>query len=173
MMILVGVFVAHSTSAANALDQTKRNFEVRDSVQMSYFGTIASSAPDDLDDDAIASPDGRHLIKLTHRGILPQGATEGTIWLFDAAAIKNALNDSKLGLPPPVPLLRMSAAVNGGLGLYVLDAGNTISAPQWSNDSRQLIFLGRNGRANHQIFVLEVDSGKFRALTPPAQDVLA
>ena len=32
-----------------------RDFQVRDSVEMSYFGTVASSAPDDLDDDGVLS----------------------------------------------------------------------------------------------------------------------
>jgi dipeptidyl aminopeptidase/acylaminoacyl peptidase len=151
----------------------RRRFEVRDSVEMSYFGTPASSAPDDMDDDGIASPDGRHFIKVTHRGVLPQGMTEGTIWLFDTATIKQSLNDPRLDVPKAVPLVRMSTSVNSGLGLLVLDAGNTISAPKWSKDSRSLTFLGRDGHVNRRLFCIDLDSRNLRTLTPPTQDVLA
>jgi hypothetical protein len=173
LFLSLGVLVVSSALGADTPSQTKRRFEVHDSVEMSYFGTVFSSAPDDLDDDGIISPNGRHFIKVTHRGVLPQGLTEGTIWLFDTAAIQKAINYSKLDVPKPVPLARMGAAVNGGLGVYVLDAGNTISAPQWSEDGRHLAFLGRNGRVNRQIFSVDLDSHTVDALTPPAQDVLA
>lgn len=154
-------------------DETHRRFEVRDSVEMAYFGTVASSAPDDLDDDGVFSPDGRHFIKVTHRGVLPQGVTEGTIWLFDTAAVENSLRDSKRDVPKPVPWVRVSASVNGGLGLNVLDAGNTVTAPQWSEDGRSLTFLGRNGHINRQLFRVDLDSRTAQSLTPPTQDVLA
>ena len=52
---------------------SKRAYTVRDSVEMSYFGTVANYRPDDLDDDGIVSPDGQYAVKLTHRGVLPQG----------------------------------------------------------------------------------------------------
>jgi dipeptidyl aminopeptidase/acylaminoacyl peptidase len=139
---------------------------------MAYFGTPLASAPDDLDDDGIVSPDGRHFIKVTHRGVLPQGVTEGTLWVFDTTAIERAVRDSKLEVPKPIPLARMSAAVNGGLGLDVLDAGNTVTSPQWSEDGRSLTFLGRDGRVNRQLFRVSLDTGTVEALTPSNQDVL-
>jgi dipeptidyl aminopeptidase/acylaminoacyl peptidase len=166
LALLVG-----SCAAMAEADQPRR-FEVHDSVEMAHFGTLASSAPDDLDDDGIVSPDGRYFIKVTHRGVLPQGVTEGTIWLFDTATIEKSLRDAKLGGPEPLPLARMSASVNGGLGIAVLDAGNTVSAPQWSEDSRSLTFLGRNGRVNRQLFRVDLESHQVQALTPSTQDVL-
>jgi hypothetical protein len=117
-----------------------RPFEVHDSIEMAYFGTRLSSAPDDLDEDGLFSPDGRHFIKITHRGLLPQGVMEGTLWLFDAAAVERSVEDPTAPVSTPVPLVQMAPAVNGGLGLYVLDAGNTLSAPHWSADGHALHF---------------------------------
>jgi dipeptidyl aminopeptidase/acylaminoacyl peptidase len=151
----------------------KRPFTVRDSVEMSYFGTVRSSEPDDMDDDGIVSPDGRYVVKLTHRGVLPQGVTEGTIWLFATDSIKRSINDPKISPAKPVPLAHMSAAVNGGLGLGVLDAGNTIIEPRWAEDSHSLTFLGRNERINRQLFRVDLDTRKVTVLTPPTQDVIS
>ncbi len=150
-----------------------RRFEVRDSIEMSYFGTRISSAPPDLDEDDVFSPDHRHFVKITHRGVLPQGVTEGTLWLFDTAAMEMNVASPETALTKPVPLARMSAAVNSGLQIYALDAGNTMSVPHWANDSRSITFLGRDGRANHQLFTVDINTKAIRALTPPTQDVLA
>jgi hypothetical protein len=149
-----------------------RPFQVRDSVEMAYFGTLASSMPGDLDDDGIVSPDGRHFVKVTHRGVLPAGLTEGTIWLFDTASIRRSIEDTGTEVAKPSALVRMSAAVNGGLGLEVLDDGNTITDLKWSDDGHSLTFLGRNGRANRQLFRVDLATRAVKALTPPTQDVL-
>jgi hypothetical protein len=151
----------------------QRRFTVRDSVEMSYFGNIRSSMPDDLDDDGLTSPDGRMTIKVTHRGVLPEGVIRGTIWLFDAAKLRAAVNDERLEVPKPDVLATMSATASGGLGLNVLDAGNTVTQPRWSPDSRGVSFLGRDGRRNRQIFRVDVATREIKALTPPTQDVIA
>jgi hypothetical protein len=123
---------------------------------MAYFGTHGSSTPDDVDDDGVLSPDEQHFIKVTHRGVLPQGVTEGTMWLFDTAGVLRAIDDLRSTVPQPVALARMSAAAHSGLQVYVLDAGNTIAAPQSSEDGRSVTFLGRDGRANRQLFRVDL-----------------
>ena len=64
--------IAFVASGSVAADQ-KRQFTVRDSIEMSYFGTVVESNPEHSHDDGTSSPDGRFLIKMTHRGILPEG----------------------------------------------------------------------------------------------------
>ncbi len=121
----------------------------------------------------MVSPDGRYVLKLTHRGVLAEGVTEGTIWLFDVGSIKRSVNDRGASVPPPIPLLRMSAAANGLFnGLGVFDTGNIIFQPQWVDDSRSVTFLGRNGRENRQLFRVNLGTRALTALTPENQDVL-
>lgn len=151
---------------------SKRGFTVRDSVEMSYFGTVANYRPDDLDDDGIVSPDGRYAVKLTHRGVLPQGNIEGTIWLFDAPALKRSIMDSQKSVPSPIPLTRMSAVVNGTININILDGSNTISQPKWAPDSKSLLFRGRNGQSNWQIFRIDMGTHEVKALTTTDQDVI-
>ena len=169
---LAALAISLSFTAIQTLagDAAKRPFTVRDSIEMSYFGTLWESQPDDLDDDGIVSPDGRFVVKVTHRGLLPSGVTEGTIWRFDAVAMRQSVNHLNIAVPEPIPLLRMSAAVNG-IDL-LRDRGNVIHQLKWSDDSRSILFLGRHGQENRQIFRVEVDTGKVDALTPANQDVV-
>jgi len=170
---LLAVIAAVATAASNAQtsDGAGRRFEVRDSVEMSYFGVLPTAHPEDLDDDGIESPDGRYLVKVTHRGILPEGNTEGTVWLFDAKAIRRSMSDPAVSVPKPTPLVRVSAAINGSSNVS-FDRGNTISSLKWSEDSRSLAFLGRGGRENWQLFRVDLASHAVKALTAPTQNVM-
>jgi dienelactone hydrolase len=169
-LLLFAVVLSAVTSKA-AVEQ-KRRFTSRDSVEMSHFGTLIHSDPNELDEDGIVSPNGQYVVKLTHRGVLPEGVTEGTIWLFDAAEIRKSVNNESKNVPTPIPLARMSAAANG-LYAHFNDAGNTIFQLTWADDSRSLTFLGRNQRENRQLFRVNVDTKEIKALTPETQDVVA
>lgn len=157
--------------STSAFADGKRHFDTRDSIEMSYFGTISSSsAPLDMDDDGIVSPDGQWIVKITHRGVLPEGVTEGTLWLFDAQAMKLSVNQQSAKIPIPIPLAKMSAAVNGID--FVADRGNTIYQVEWGNDSRTLSFLGRDHQENRRLFQVDLRTRKVSALTPTTQDVV-
>ncbi len=166
LAVLSGV----AASLAIADPAPARRFEVRDSVEMSYFGTVFNSQPGDLDDDGITSPDGRYFVKVTHRGVLPEGVTEGTIWLFDTTEVRRSVNDPSAGAPTPVPIARMSAAVNGEE--FSAARSSTVYKLAWADDSSSLTFLGRDRRENRQIFRVDIATRLAKALTPPSQDVV-
>jgi dipeptidyl aminopeptidase/acylaminoacyl peptidase len=153
-----------------ALTEEKRPFEVHDSIEMAYFGTLNASRPLELDDDGIVSPDTRWVVKVTHRGILPEGVTEGTIWLFDAVALRRSVNDKTAKIPTPTALVRVSAGVNGID--FVADRGRTISEVRWSKDSRSVTFLGRDGRENRRLYIIDLQTQKLAALSLETQDVV-
>jgi hypothetical protein len=164
-LAFIGVSLADS-----AVADGKRRFDTRASVEMSYFGTLFASQPFDVDDDGVMSPDGRWVVKVTHRGVLPQGVTEGTVWLFDAVALQRSVNRPSVLVPAPIPLTTMSAAVNGID--FVADRGNTIYLVKWSRDSRGLTFLGRDGLENRRLFQVDLQTRKLTAVTPASQDVV-
>ncbi len=167
--VILALFLAPSIGAAETASHAKRPFEVRDSVEMAYFGTIESSQRDHLPDDGLISPDGRYITKITHRGLLPEGVTEGTIWLFETRQVLDFIR--KGGPPPqPVPVVRMSAAVNGLTGDW-FNRDNTISELAWSDDARSLTFLGRAGRENRQLFRIDIDTRTLTAMSPADVDV--
>ena len=169
-LVLIPSILCRLSLASADTEGGQRRFEVRDSVEMSYFGTIGDSQPDELDDDGIVSPDGRRVVKVTHRGVLPEGVTEGTIWMFDAPAVERGINNAKAQVPAPVALTRISATTNGID--FVAERGNTISKLKWSADSGSLLFLGRHGRGNRQLFRVDVETHALDALTSPTQNVV-
>ena len=86
--------------------------------------------------------------------------------------MRKSVTNRSVDVTAPIPLARMSAAANG-LYAHFNDAGNTIFQLIWADDSRSLAFLGRNGRENRQLFVVDLDTKKIRPLTPDTQDVIA
>ena len=159
---------AHWSSAADT-PPGKRPFATRDAIEMAWFGTISTSQRDHLPDDGILSPDGRYIVKVTHRGVLPAGVTEGTIWLFEAPAVLSFINHGGPA-PQPTALVRMSAAVNG-LTADFSNRDNTISDLAWAADAKSLTFLGRDGRENRQLFRVDLATRTLVTISPPNIDV--
>jgi dipeptidyl aminopeptidase/acylaminoacyl peptidase len=136
----------------------QRRFAVHDSVEMSEFTDVGCF-----------SPDGRYYVTVTQRGVLPQGVSEATVWLFETSRIRTWVTRQKPATTAaPAVLARMSAAVNGG----GYDGGNVIMHLAWASDSRSLTFLGRDGQENRRLFRVSLDDHRAAALTPPDQDVV-
>jgi dipeptidyl aminopeptidase/acylaminoacyl peptidase len=165
-LVAFGVAVALSSQARDA---DGRRFTVRDSLEIARFGVDENSEPNEVDDDGVTSSNGRYVVKISHRGVFPAGVSEGTIWLFDAVAIKAGIRDPKMPIASPVALAKLAATVNGIE--FIGERGNIISKPTWLDDGR-LAFLGRDGRENRQLFQVDIESREVRALTPVDQDVV-
>ncbi len=147
------------TLAAVSMPDTQRRFEVRDSIEVADFTEAAS-----------LSPDGRWLVTVTQRGVLPQGVTEATVCLFDTTAVEQAIRSAHLSpAVTPAVLARLSAAINGDGGEGF---GKIVTHLTWETDSKGLLFLGRDGRENRQLFRVDISDRKVAALTPPTQDVV-
>jgi dipeptidyl aminopeptidase/acylaminoacyl peptidase len=148
---------ALASSALSAVNDTPRHFEVSDSIAMSDF-----SVP------PLFSPDGRHFVTVTQRGRLPQGDIEATLWLFDTAAVQRAIADKVPA--PPAALAQMHAVINTGAG--VLGQSGLLMQLKWEEDSAGILFLGRDGHDNRQLFKVRLDDRKPIGLTPASQDVV-
>ena len=147
------LLVALSTCTFNlAVAEGLRRFQVRDSIEMARFV-----------EPAMASPDERYIATVTERGLIEQNATEGTIWLFDAGAVSQAINHSRGAGVKPVPLVQMSATVNGG---------PIVNRMIWESDSKSLLFLGRNSSENRQLYRVNLLDQKLTVLSLPTQDVV-
>lgn len=134
-----------------------RPFEVRDSIQISDF----IEAP-------VFSPDGRHFVTVTQRGVLPQGVTEATLWLFETAAVRRTIADGSS--IAPIPLARISGAINTGTGS--LGSKGLVMNIRWTPDSAGVLFLGRNAQDNRQLFRVGLGDAKVLALSAITQDVV-
>ena len=153
---MVFVALALSFTSTRAAPAT-RPFEVRDSIQIADF----IEAP-------VFSPDGRHFVTVTQRGVLPRGVTEATLWLFETAEVRRTVAE---GSPiAPMPLARISGAINTGIG--VLGSKGLVMNIRWTPDSTGVLFLGRNDQDNRQLFRVSLDDRKALSLSAATQDVV-
>jgi dipeptidyl aminopeptidase/acylaminoacyl peptidase len=137
----------------------QRRFEVRDSIETARFSDVG-----------ILSPDGHWFATVTQRGQLPKGETEASLWLIDALSIQQDLErNATIVSKAPVLLARMTGAIYGGEGPAF---GRLIMQVKWNSKSDSVLFLGRDGRENRQIFRVPIQQGQPMALTPAAQDVV-
>ena len=149
-----------------------REFTVRDSVEMSYFGNVYESSPAHSYDDRVVSSDGRHVVTVTHRGVLPEGYSEGPIWLFKVEDVLAAVNDEDVDVPLPLPIVRMSATVNGQTNDFD-DRGNILLQPRWSGDGKSLYFIGRDASEHRQLFRFDMGTRELTRVSLPNQNVMA
>jgi hypothetical protein len=125
----LAIFIPCVASAEGVATSNKRRFESRDAVEMAGFSG-----------ENYFSPDGRYFVTVTQRGLLPQGVSETTLWLFDVEAIRKSVDrDSSSDLPAPVPLARLTAAINSGSA--VMNRG-LIMQPIWEKEGQSLLFHG-------------------------------
>jgi dipeptidyl aminopeptidase/acylaminoacyl peptidase len=154
----LAILVSNGQGAA-APEKPQRRYEVRDSIELASFT-----------EPGIFSPDGRWFVTVTQRGLLPEGVTEATIRLFDTAAIQRAIRAGRAPVAVDhIELARFAAAINGG---HSAGFGRIIMNVRWSADGGSLLFLGRDGRENRQLFRVGLQNRKSAALTPAKQDVV-
>jgi len=155
---LLVVALAATVAVSAVSDTPHHRFSVRDSIEMSQFS-----------DPGLLSPDGHWFAIVTQRGLVAQDATEATVWLFDAFAMqKAAINRGPAESITPIAVARLTASVNGGAE----DIGKVIMRVIWEAGSNSLLFLGRDGQENRQLFRADVRKRAITALTPSTQDVV-
>ncbi len=149
------IAMALGCASTHAVPAT-RPFEVRDSIQIADF----IEAP-------VFSPDGLHFVAVTQRGVLPEGVTEATLWIFDTAEVRRTIAD---GSPiSPMALARIRGAINTGTG--VLGSKGLLMNVRWMPDGAGVLFLGRS-QDNRQLFRVGLEDRKVLSLSPPTQDVV-
>lgn len=170
--LIFGLALLSVPGLAFSQDVDLRPFTSRDAAEMAHFNNLAGPRFYRPYDDGNVSPDGRFAIRVTHRGVFPDGVTEGTLWLFDVDRLLKSIENPDEVPPEPAALARVSAAING----YSVDfasRGNTLMYPKWSGDGQRVFFLGRDGRENRQLFRVDLASQKVATLSPPDRDVFA
>jgi dipeptidyl aminopeptidase/acylaminoacyl peptidase len=150
---VIGFLAALTTSICGASDgESQRRFQVRDSIEMAQFA-----------EPGLLSPDERYIATLTKRGRIDQNVTEGTIWLFETGAVRQAINQPHRKAVEPTVLVRMSASINGC---------GVLTRMMWESGSDHLLFLGCNGSENRQLYRVNLLDHKLTALSLPTQDVV-
>jgi dipeptidyl aminopeptidase/acylaminoacyl peptidase len=115
------------------------------------------------------SPDERHIVVVTTRGLLRQDKVESSLAVFDVAAVKSLLKSPPPAkLAPPRVLARLAAFPSApSSGSY----SGTITNVRWSADSEQIFFLGEGPCGERQLYRVALRGGPMRKLTHDGLDV--
>jgi len=166
-LLVVAAYLSSIAWAETQPINDKHPFTVQDSIEIAYIIHPAASTIIEIRDaqpvgSPIFSPDRKHFLLITQRGILRENHLEATIWLFDQNAVEDYVTSKSSTKPAPRPIARFSAP------------GNTpaISDVRWL-DSTQVSFLAKNRSPYQQLFVVRIDGGSARALTPDNEYVSA
>ena len=151
--------------AFNWIHAERRPFTVRDSIELTTF----NEPSEDLHDTKPRfSPDGKHFLIVTSRGIVDTDQIESTLWIYEATSVRSFLEkgDDSRELAPRRLVTVLTSPV-----AYTLDTyGSLITEPRWSADSRRVYFLRQNTSGDRQLYEVDRQTGAARQLTPPGYD---
>lgn len=138
-------------------------FTVKDSIEIAY---ITNPVTWDVNRDPglapIISPDEKHFLVVTERGILSSDCIESTIWMFDRISVLNFADGISRVKPSPRLVATMRAKSNMPV----------ISDVRWLRDSQRIAFLGRKSE-RPQLFIADVNDSRQQAVTSPEEYVSA
>jgi dipeptidyl aminopeptidase/acylaminoacyl peptidase len=146
--------------------QAQHPFSVRDSIELTTF-----NEPSELERDAkpLFSPDGKHFLVVTTRGLIRSDQVESILWIYDTASVRSFINkEGEATEMKPRPV----ASVVGAPTAYELDSyGALIADPHWSTDSLHVYFLRQTTTGSEELCEVDVQSASARRLTPLGYDV--
>jgi dipeptidyl aminopeptidase/acylaminoacyl peptidase len=163
MLITPALALVLSTTALYAQERT---FTVRDSIEMTTL-----SDPNSLEQNGQVkfSPDGRHFLVVTTRGIVQSDQLESCLMVFDTSSIRFAKYQATQLSQPPKCVARLARVPHAQPGTIspsiILDA-------RWSPDSKAVYFLGQGLQAERHLYRVNIESGKPRQLSPLGYDVI-
>lgn len=133
----------------------QRAFTVQDAIELSSIVDYSAAEEGVLRVAPIVSPDRRSFLLITERGHLAGDRIESTIWLFDRQAAADFVLHRSAARPVPRALATLSATSN----LPV------ISGVRWLADSARVAFLGKDGSPYQRLFIADVKTGAWTAVT--------
>jgi dipeptidyl aminopeptidase/acylaminoacyl peptidase len=148
VFVVVGLCVYFGNARGN--EKEPRRFAIKDSIELARFANESTwSVNNERDLAPIASPDGRHFLIITRRGVLATNCIEATIWLFDRMVVTKVLTGISPSPLLPRALTTLTASANEPV----------VSDVRWLEDSRRIAFLGRNQSSIPHLFIVDTMSG--------------
>ncbi len=155
----IGFFAATTLAGEHA-------FSVRDSIEMMRFTDPPRS---ESTAQAKVSPNGKWSAVVTSRGLLQANQVESTLWIFDTAAVRRFLIETRAAIAPTPRALATLAAVPRRE--FSASYEPIITEPRWSANSEVIFFLGQNSNGQRQLYRVQVSTGAMQPLTPEYDDV--
>ena len=159
------VIVLVGASLTNVWAQS-RPFTVADDITMERF-TEPSGA--EGSPNASFSPDGKHFVTVTSKGVLQSDEIESTLTVFSSGEVRAFLSGRGGGIPP---LRRVLFSLRATLSREQDPTyASTITDTQWSRDSNYLYFIGESSHDRRLYRWRVEENGAPVTLTGPGTSV--
>jgi len=114
------------------------------------------------------SPDGKHVLLITTRGVIRTNQLRSTLWIYSTQQIDDLLHNSSESHLRPRPLLRVAGTP---VAQQVDSYGSLIERAQWSMDSRYILALVEQKGGYRHIVQIPLSGKTPSDLTPGKVDV--
>jgi hypothetical protein len=143
----------------------EHRFSVRDSIELTTF-----NEPSEMEHEPkpLFSPDGKHLLVVTTRGLILTDEVASTLSVFDTAAIRAFVDDRN---PVKIEPRRVASVVGIPNAFAANSYDALISDPRWAADSRHVYFLRQNATGDQELCEIDIHDGAVHRLTPMGYDV--
>jgi dipeptidyl aminopeptidase/acylaminoacyl peptidase len=144
------------------------DFSVEDSIRMSRFNNFYA---DGQRSSISVSPDRRHYLLLTSRGLLESNRIESTLWLLDSSSVEplRARPNRSTTLSPRA--LAKFAAVPEDTDVRTGIYSSVISRVRWSTTSDSVYFLAQSTSGERRLYKTAIRTRKVEPVSPPGVDV--
>jgi len=140
--------------------EAKPGFSVKDSIEMTTFSDPYTRSPSAA---CKLSPDGKHFMVITTRGLLRNDHLESSLWTYSKATIERYLSGKTAHAPWPHLLLRIAGVPQA---LQINSYGSLIATAQWSSDSQSILSLVENRDGHRHIFRMPLSGRNAVDITP-------
>jgi len=144
-------------------------FAVSDSIRMSRFSDPPAWYPQA---SVKYSPDRKHFLVVTSRGLIESDRVESSLWSFDSDAVRKFLETDSdahaLTAPRPRLLARITAVPRAHSSVPYAPV---LSDVRWSGDSHNISYLGEAPNGNRRLYRVNIGGGIPQRLSPEDRDV--
>jgi hypothetical protein len=144
---------------------SRRPFTVRDSIEMTTISDPYTRLPDA---ECKRSPDGKHFLVVTTRGVLRTNQLVSLLWVYSAADVSRYLHEQDGQPLKPRLLLRIAGTP---VAQQDNSYGSLITKAQWSSDSQSILSLAEQSNGHRHLFRTNLSGGISADLTSGNADV--
>jgi hypothetical protein len=146
----------------------QHDFSVKDSIRMSRVNNFYA---DGQSNPVSISPDRRHYLLLTSRGLLESNRIESTLWVLDSSSVermgRQPNSSSKISPSVLVKIAAVPEDTDVRTGIY----SSVISRVRWSPTSDSVYYLAQSASGGRCLYKAVIGTREVARVTPPGVDV--
>ena len=157
-----------ATLASGRAPGQQRAFSVTVDIAMVRFNDPSADVNALENDSENYSPDRKHVVVVTTRGLMATDQLRSEITVFDVADIERFLRSTSSPRPKPRVIASITAISQGQ---QTIPYAPIVHDLRWAADGKRLYFRGQNERGAYQLYQAGTEKLDCHALTPPELDV--